>query len=146
MPRLSLDCLTLTDTAPAEMIRAAGAAGFDLVSLWFNDQAIYPRALVTAENLGECEAAMAETGVRLYTLEAFELTSSEEIATCGRRSNVARGSAARWRCAIIMAQSRRTRPPDCSPSPPAWRANRPRHLHRADRHGRHRDARPGGRR
>ena len=61
------------------MIRAAGAAGFDLVSLWFNDQAIYPGALVTAENLGECEAAMAETGVRLYTLEAFELTSTAAI-------------------------------------------------------------------
>jgi sugar phosphate isomerase/epimerase len=78
-PRLSLDCLTLTDTAPAEMIRAAGAAGFDLVSLWFNEQAIYPGALVTAENLGECEAAMADTGVRLYTLEAFELTSTAAI-------------------------------------------------------------------
>ena len=36
MPRLSLDCLTLTDTAPADMIRAAGASGFDLVSLWLN--------------------------------------------------------------------------------------------------------------
>src|SRR5258706_7393954 len=82
MPALSLDCLTLTDTAPQEMIRAAGAAGFDYVSLWFQTPAIYPAALVTSAVAGECERLLADSGVRLYTLEAFELVSEAAIAAC----------------------------------------------------------------
>lgn len=81
-PRLSLDCLTLTDTRPQDMIRAATAAGFDLVSLWFQDPPIYPLALVTRQNVAECESLLKDTGIGFHMLEAFELTSHEAIEAC----------------------------------------------------------------
>lgn len=81
-PRLSLDCLTLTDTRPQDMIRAAHAAGFDLVSLWFHIPPIYPLAPVTRENVAECENLLKDTSVGLHMLEAFELTSPEAVDAC----------------------------------------------------------------
>lgn len=82
MPKLSLDCLTLTDSTPQDMIRAAGAAGFDFVSLWLNPAPIYPLSPVTRENVAECASLLVDTGVSLYSLEAFELVSEEGIAAC----------------------------------------------------------------
>lgn len=41
MTLLSLDSLTLTATRPSTLIRAANAAGFDLVSLWLQLPPIY---------------------------------------------------------------------------------------------------------
>ena len=81
-PKLSLDCLTLTDTRPQDMIRAAAGAGFDLVSLWFQDPPIYPLSPVTRENVAECAQLLADTGVSLYSMEAFELASEAGIAAC----------------------------------------------------------------
>jgi sugar phosphate isomerase/epimerase len=81
-PRLSLDCLTLTDTRPQDMIRAGAAAGFDLVSLWFQDPPIYPLAPVTRDNVRECESLLNDTGVAFHMLEAFELTSHEAVDAC----------------------------------------------------------------
>jgi sugar phosphate isomerase/epimerase len=78
-PQLSLDCLTLTDTRPAELIRAAGAAGFHCVSLWLQPPSVYPAMQVTAGNARECEQALADTGVRVHSLEAFDAASKEAI-------------------------------------------------------------------
>lgn len=81
-PRLSLDCLTLTDTRPQDMIRAAHAAGFDMVSLWFQNPPIYPLSPVTRENVAECENLLKATGVDFHMLEAFELTSMKAAEEC----------------------------------------------------------------
>ena len=79
MVALSLDCLTLTDTNPVEMIRSAGEAGFDLVSLWFQPPSAYPAALVTPGSMRDCEHALADCGVGLHTVEVFELASEAAI-------------------------------------------------------------------
>jgi sugar phosphate isomerase/epimerase len=78
-PRLSLDCLTLTDTPPTELIRAAGAAGFDCVSLWLQPPSVYPAMQVTPANARECERVLADTGVRVHSLEAFDAASETAI-------------------------------------------------------------------
>ncbi len=76
---LCLDSLTLTDTEPAELIRAAGSAGFDLVSLWVQPPPLYPRALLANECMQDCLAALDEAGVRAGPLEAFDLASADAV-------------------------------------------------------------------
>lgn len=78
MPQLSLDCLTLTDTPPDQLVRAAGAAGFDLVSLWTGIP-IFPHHGVTADNRDAVARALAETGVGVHTIEVFDLVSEEAL-------------------------------------------------------------------
>jgi sugar phosphate isomerase/epimerase len=79
MPTLSLDCLTLTDTSPADLIRAADAAGFDLVSLWVSDPPVYPRMRLLPEMERECAALLADCGVGVHSLEAFDLASEQAV-------------------------------------------------------------------
>jgi sugar phosphate isomerase/epimerase len=76
-PRLSLDCLTLTATPPPEVVRSAAAAGYDLVSLWAQPPAAYDAALMTPALEAECRRVMADTGVALFSLEVFNLVSTE---------------------------------------------------------------------
>jgi len=76
---LCLDSLTLTDTEPAELIRAAGSAGFDLVSLWVQPPPLYSRALLTNDCVQECVAVLDQTGVRAGPLEAFDLASLDAV-------------------------------------------------------------------
>jgi len=77
--QLSLDCLTLTDTAPADHIAAAGKAGFDLVSLWALPVSAYPRQVLTPQNLADCRQALDDHGVAVHTLEAFNLSNESDI-------------------------------------------------------------------
>lgn len=79
MVALSLDCLTLTDTPPVEVIRAAGAAGFDLVSLCVQGPPLFPSLLVTHDQEAVCAAQLADTGVGAHSLEFFDLVSEEAI-------------------------------------------------------------------
>ena len=79
MPKLSLDCLTLTDTAPVDLIHAAAAAGFDLLSLWTGEPAIYPRQRALPGDCAAIAAALAETGVGVHTIEVFDLTSPAAV-------------------------------------------------------------------
>jgi sugar phosphate isomerase/epimerase len=76
-PLLSLDCLTLTATPPPEVIRSAAAAGYDLVSLWAQPPAAYDVLLMTPVHEAECRQIMADTGVRMYSLEVCNLVSRE---------------------------------------------------------------------
>jgi sugar phosphate isomerase/epimerase len=76
-PLLSLDCLTLTATPPPEVIRSAAAAGYDLVSLWAQPPAAYDDLLMTPAHETECRRIMADTGVRMYSLEVCNLVSCE---------------------------------------------------------------------
>jgi sugar phosphate isomerase/epimerase len=80
-PRLSLDCLTLTATPPPELVRSAGLAGYDLVSLWAQPPAAYDVALMTPAHEAECRRIMADTGVGLFSLEVFNLVSIEANRT-----------------------------------------------------------------
>jgi sugar phosphate isomerase/epimerase len=79
-PLLSLDSLTLTATRPSELIRAAGVAGYDLVSLWVQPPPIYPEALVTAAEARECAALLVDGPVKVQALEVFDLTTEAELA------------------------------------------------------------------
>jgi sugar phosphate isomerase/epimerase len=79
--QLSLDCLTLTTTAPPDVIRSAAAAGYDLVSLWAQPPAAYDALLMTPAHEAECRRVMADTGVGLFSLEVFNLVSQEANQT-----------------------------------------------------------------
>lgn len=79
MPLLSLDSLTLTATRPSELIRAAGVAGFDFVSLWVQPPPIYADALVTRAEARECAALLADGPVRAQALEVFDLTKLADL-------------------------------------------------------------------
>jgi sugar phosphate isomerase/epimerase len=76
---LSLDSLTLTATRPSTLIRAANAAGFDLVSLWLQPPPIYPEALVTGAEARECMALLADGPAKLQALEVFDLTAEADL-------------------------------------------------------------------
>jgi sugar phosphate isomerase/epimerase len=73
MANLSLDSLTLTDTEPVDLIRAAATAGFDMVTLWVQAPPLYSRALLTPAKEAECLAVLRDTGLRVPSLEGFDL-------------------------------------------------------------------------
>ena len=79
MADLSLDSLTLTDTEPAELIRSAAAAGFDLVTLWVQAPPLYPKALLTPAKETECLTALRDTSLRVPSLEVFDLASVSAV-------------------------------------------------------------------
>jgi len=79
MPALSLDCLTLTATSPMELIRSADHAGFDLVSLWTASSPPYPEMAVTMANLAECKSLLAQTGIGVHSIDAFEISSQASV-------------------------------------------------------------------
>jgi sugar phosphate isomerase/epimerase len=96
---LSLDCLTLTDTSPAELIRCAAAAGFDLVSLWLNPPVPFPNQLMTPAMARECMELMAGTSVRAHCMEAFDLVSVAAMRAC--RPSLELG--AQFGCKAVLA-------------------------------------------
>lgn len=75
MPKLSLDSLTLTDTAPPVAIRAAAEAGFDACSLWIIPPPLFPSPLLSPAMERECAAIIADTGIEPIGLEVFDLHS-----------------------------------------------------------------------
>ena len=77
--KLCLDSLTVTNTEPVDLIRAAKNAGFDLVSLWVQPPPIFPLQLVTSAKASACRAALSETGIGVGPLEVFDLTSAVVI-------------------------------------------------------------------
>ena len=100
MTLLSLDCLTLTDTSPADLIRSAAAAGFDLVSLWVNPPAPYPRQVLTPEGVSECAALIADTRVSVHSIEVFDLVS--ETAVCAYRPALEMGARLGGKAALVI--------------------------------------------
>ena len=58
MTILSLDSLTLTDTAPQVAIQAAAEAGYDACSLWIIPPPLFPSPLLTLEHERECAAIL----------------------------------------------------------------------------------------
>ena len=81
MPKLSLDSLTLTDTAPQVAIRAAAEAGFDACSLWIIPPPLFPSPLLTPAMERECAAIIADTGIEPIALEVFDLYALAGVET-----------------------------------------------------------------
>ncbi|MCB2079339.1 MAG: sugar phosphate isomerase/epimerase [Novosphingobium sp.] len=79
MAGLSLDSLTLTDTAPQVGIRAAAEAGYDACSLWIIPPPLFPSPLLTPDMERECVAIIADTGIEVNALEVFDLHSLDGI-------------------------------------------------------------------
>lgn len=77
--QLSLDCLTMTDTTPLQLIESAGRAGFDAVTVWTCPQSAFPRQILTPAMLDDCLHALADNGVQVHAIEAFALSSASEI-------------------------------------------------------------------
>jgi sugar phosphate isomerase/epimerase len=74
-----LDSLTVSNTEPVNLIRAARSAGFDWVSLWAQPPSIHPLQLVTTAKAQTCLSALAETGIQVGPLEVFDLGSAEAV-------------------------------------------------------------------
>lgn len=82
MTVLSLDSLTLTDTAPQVAIRAAAEAGFDACSLWIIPPPLFPSPLLAPEHERECAAILKDTGMQVIALEVFDLHSMAGVEAC----------------------------------------------------------------
>ena len=79
MTGFSLDCLTLPDVGPIELIRAAGEAGYGSFSLWVQPPAINEVMLATPTMAGDLLRAMSDHGVVLGNLEVFNVNTGEPI-------------------------------------------------------------------
>src|SRR5690606_18880213 len=62
-------------------VDAAAEAGFGFVSLWVQAPSIYPNLLLTPEMARDVARRLDSSGVRPHTLEVFDLTSPEVIAS-----------------------------------------------------------------
>lgn len=76
---VSLDCLTLPDATPVELIHAALATGFASISLWVQPPAIAPNMLATPDMAEQIRRALAETGIRIGNLEVFNLNGEDRV-------------------------------------------------------------------
>lgn len=79
MPAFSLDCLTLTDSSPIELIETAAAAEFDLVSLWVSSPSAFPRMRMTPGMERECARLLQDTGIAVHLLEVVDLSTEDAI-------------------------------------------------------------------
>ncbi len=103
MRRLSLESLTLTDTSPQDLIRAAAGAGFDLVSLWVQAPPLFPAQLLTPASDAECARLLADTGVEVFSLECFDLHSDAAVESY--RPALERGARLGGRAALAINYS-----------------------------------------
>lgn len=76
---LGLDCLTLPDVPPLDLVAIAARAGYAAISLWVQPPALYPVMLVDPADAESLAAALRATGVALGNLEVFNLTSDDPI-------------------------------------------------------------------
>lgn len=67
------------NTAPEELVQSAVEAGFDLVSLWLNPAAAYPRQVVHTDGMAAVRDRLATTGIRVAQIEAFDLGSRDQV-------------------------------------------------------------------
>jgi sugar phosphate isomerase/epimerase len=79
MPSLSLDCLTLSDASPVELIRVAAKAGFSSVSLWVQPPAITETMLARPEMRSDIAHASSDYGIAIGNLEVFNLNGDEDV-------------------------------------------------------------------
>lgn len=83
--RYSLAFLTVFDLGPVEAVKAAGAAGYDLIGLRMlpaapGTEADYP-LLADARVLAETQAALRDTGVAVADIEIVRLKPGTDVAS-----------------------------------------------------------------
>ena len=79
MQAFSLDCLTLTDSSPVELISGAAAAEFDLVSLWISTPSAFPRMQMAPWMERECAGLLRDGGIAVHLLEVLDLSTEAAI-------------------------------------------------------------------
>ncbi len=79
MTAFSLDCLTLPDTRPVDLVRAAGDAGYEAISLWVQPPAMYAPMQATPAMALDLARALSDHGVRVGNLEVFNLNSDDPL-------------------------------------------------------------------
>jgi hypothetical protein len=89
-PLLSLDCLTLTATPPPEVVRSAAVAGYDSRQPLGATSGCLRRTADDARARSRVPRIMADTGVRIYSLEVCNLVSREANESYRLRSSSAR--------------------------------------------------------
>jgi sugar phosphate isomerase/epimerase len=77
---LSLDCLTLPDVAPVDLIRVAGEVGYGSFSLWVQPPAMYDVMLARSSMSADLARVIADHPVTLGNLEVFNLNTDDPIA------------------------------------------------------------------
>ncbi len=77
---LSLDCLTLPDVAPVDLVRVAGEVGYGSVSLWVQPPAMFEVMLATAAMSDDLAHALSDSSTAVGNLEVFNLNTDEPIA------------------------------------------------------------------
>jgi sugar phosphate isomerase/epimerase len=75
----SLDCLTLPDVSPIDLVRVAGEAGYESFSLWVQPPAIYEVMLATPAMAKDLASSMSDHGVVLGNLEVFNINTDDPI-------------------------------------------------------------------
>src|ERR1700761_4287144 len=77
---LSLDCLTLPDVAPVDLVRIASEAGYGSISLWVQPPAMFEAMQATASMRGDLAQALSDHDVTVGNLEVFNLNTDDPIA------------------------------------------------------------------
>lgn len=80
MKTISLDCLTLPDATPVELIEYAAKAGYGSISLWVQPPALFPPMLATPAMLRDIASALASNGIALGNLEVFNINGDDPIS------------------------------------------------------------------
>lgn len=75
----SLDCLTLPDVTPIELIRIAAKTGYGSVSLWVQPPALFAPMLVNPAAGDAIASTLADHGVTLGNLEVFNLNTDDPL-------------------------------------------------------------------
>jgi len=105
LPRFSLEPLTFAGMPALDLVRTAGATGYDYVSLVLNAPLPFvaaDRIVADAEARGEVAIAMRETGVDLLDIECFNLTGDAVVEDfrpaleCGHALGARSGLAILW--------------------------------------------------
>jgi sugar phosphate isomerase/epimerase len=78
-PSLSLDCLTLPDVAPIDLVRVAAEVGYGSFSLWVQPPALYDVMLATPVMTADLARAITDHSVTLGNLEVFNVNTDEPI-------------------------------------------------------------------
>ncbi len=77
---LSLDCLTLPDVAPVDLLRVADEVGYGSISLWVQPPAMFEVMLATHAMSADLTRALADSSIVVGNLEVFNLNTDEPIA------------------------------------------------------------------
>jgi sugar phosphate isomerase/epimerase len=105
-PALSLDCLTLPDVPPVELVRIAGETGYGAISLWVQPPVMFEAMLATPAMAADLAQALADHSVKVGNLEVFNLNTDDPIAEYEPAIDLGAGLGAATATAIDFGQPR----------------------------------------